>query len=608
VAQPAPAQMAIYAGNNQTAAAGGWTPVAPSVIVRDAANLPVEGVAVNFWVGAGGRIVGPDQTTNAQGVATVGGWLLGPAGGLNRLYANTPFIQQDVLVISANAIAPESEPVATQVFAGKRFACALDSSGGVKCWGDNYFGQVGYGYYSWEQNLPAGVLGLPEGVVQIAGGLEHACALTIGGGVKCWGRNHMGQLGDGSTASKYSPVGVQGLGSGVASIAAGGEQTCAVMTTGAVKCWGSNANGQLGDTTTTSRTSPADVTGLAGGVLSISVGDSHTCARLSAGGVKCWGANGMGQLGDGTTDQRNAPVDVMGLANACAIAAGGQHTCARDASGGLACWGGNGSGQLGDGTTSSRSTPMIVNALGDASTALSAGAAHTCATTASGGVRCWGANADGRLGDGTVTQRLEPVDVLGLSGPATGVSAGSVNTCAVTRTGGAQCWGDDQRHQLGRFQTGDRTRALDVVGLTSGWSEVDGGLYHTCSLGTGGAVKCWGNNLDGQLGIGNRITQLSPVGSNRSTHETSVSAGGYHTCVAGGAGGMAWCAGYNGLGALGDGTTVSREFGAHVSGMSMGVTRITAGLYHSCGLTSEGGVKCWGNNGNGQLGDGTTNT
>ncbi|MGA9350442.1 MAG: hypothetical protein WBW48_16795, partial [Anaerolineae bacterium] len=188
----------------------------------------------------------------------------------------------------------------------------------------------------------------------IAAGYRHTCALTAGG-VKCWGYNGYGQLGDGTWTWRNTPVDVSGLTSGVTTIAAGSYHTCALTAGGGAKCWGHNNNGQLGDGTTTNRNTPVDVSGLTSGVDAIAAGSYHTCA-LTAGGVKCWGLNDYGQLGDGTTTNRNTPVDVSGLTSGvAAIAAGYYHTCALTA-GGVKCWGRNNNGQLGDGTTTDRNT------------------------------------------------------------------------------------------------------------------------------------------------------------------------------------------------------------------------------------------------------------
>jgi alpha-tubulin suppressor-like RCC1 family protein len=186
-----------------------------------------------------------------------------------------------------------------------------------------------------------------------------SCALTAAG-VKCWGDNRSGQLGDGTISDRPTLVDVAGLSSGVTAIAAGGGQTCALVA-GAVKCWGANAYGQLGDGTTSDRSTPVEVAGLGGGVSAIAAGGDHTCALTVAGGVKCWGRNSDGQLGDGTTSDRSTPVDVTGLSGGVtAIAAGSDHTCTLTVAGGVKCWGFNHFGPVGEGTTADRLTPRLL--------------------------------------------------------------------------------------------------------------------------------------------------------------------------------------------------------------------------------------------------------
>jgi alpha-tubulin suppressor-like RCC1 family protein len=370
-------------------------------------------------------------------------------------------------------------------------------------------------------------------------------------------------------------------------ISAGGFHTCALTTGGGVKCWGDNAYGQLGDGTTTSKSTPVDVSGLSSGVKAISAGFYHTCALTSAGGVKCWGNNGSGQLGDGTTTNKTTPVDVSGLSGVAAISAGGYHTCALTSGGGAKCWGSNAYGQLGDGTTMQKTTPVAVSGLSSGVVAISGGYYHTCALTTGGGVKCWGYNEFGQLGDGTASGpekcsetacSTTPVDVSGLTGGVTAISGGRDHTCALTSAGEVKCWGENGFGQLGdgtasgpeKCPSGSAcsTTPVDVVGLTSGVKAISTGYFHTCALTSAGGVKCWGNDEHGQLGDG---TASGP--------EKCPGPPGGNPCST---------------------TPVD------VSGLTSGAAAISAGGAHTCALTTGGGVKCWGQNEYGQLGDGTT--
>lgn len=347
---------------------------------------------------------------------------------------------------------------------------------------------------------------------QVEAGDTHTCALTGGGGVKCWGDNQFGQLGDGTTTIRFAPVDVTGLGSGVTAIAVGFNHTCALMTGGEVKCWGDNRLGQLGDGTTINRYTPISVTGLGGSVTKMAGGWLHTCVVTASGGAKCWGYNGYGQLGDGTRTSRLTPVNVTGLGSGVtAIAANSLHTCAVTVGGGVKCWGVNWHGQLGNGTTADSYVPVAVTGLGSGVTAITTGNDHTCAASTGGGIKCWGDNRDGQLGDGTTSDKYTPVDVTGLGSGVSEIEAGYIHTCALTIGGGVKCWGSNGWGQLGDGTTTDRYAPFGVTGLASGATAVAAGHYHTCALTTGGGVKCWGVNNSGQLGDGTTITSLTPV-------------------------------------------------------------------------------------------------
>lgn len=358
-------------------------------------------------------------------------------------------------------------------------------------------------------------------------------AVPRAGGVKAWGYNYHGQLGDGTQMQRLTPVDVSGLTSGVIALAAGDQHSCALTNAGGVKCWGWNEYGQLGDGTQTQRLTAVEVSGLTSGVTAIATSYNHTCALTATGGVKCWGVNWYGQLGTGTTTNRSTPTDVSGLTSgAIALAVGSQHTCALTGAGGVKCWGGNYDGQLGDGTFVDRYTPVVVSGLNGV-TALAVGGYHACVLTDAGGVKCWGRNYEGELGDGTTTTvvpygKPNPVDVSGLSSGVIALSAGTYHACALTSAGGVKCWGHGGMGQLGDGTLADRSTPVQVSGLTSGVTAIAAGRFHTCAVISGGQVKCWGYNGNGQLGDGTFTSRLLPVVVS-GLNGGMVAAGGYHS-------------------------------------------------------------------------------
>jgi alpha-tubulin suppressor-like RCC1 family protein len=366
------------------------------------------------------------------------------------------------------------------------------------------------------KELSSSVLGAVGAQSSLAAGDYHTCALTNAGGVQCWGDNNNGELGDGNAPTdRHTPVPVTGLSSGVAAVAAGDGHTCALTDAGAVLCWGYNGFGQLGDGTITNRSIPVAVTGLSSGVSAIAAGGIHTCALTNAGAVKCWGRNFFGQLGDGTTTERHTPVPVVGLSNGgAAIVAGYDHTCALTGAGAVKCWGRNNYGQLGDGTLTDRHTRIPVTGLSSGVAAIASGEAHTCAVTDANAVKCWGYNGDGQLGDNSTTDRHTPVPVNGLSSEVAAIAAGGHHTCALTDAGvgTALCWGRNSSGELGDNSTIDRHTPVPVIGLSSGVSAISAGYGDTCALTDAGAGKCWGGNGDGQLGDNSTTARHTPVG------------------------------------------------------------------------------------------------
>lgn len=400
--------------------------------------------------------------------------------------------------------------IVTDIAAGSLHTCAITDQGGLKCWGANGFGQLGNGTVGTivAGGLPVDVVGLESGAAGVDPSFYHTCAVTQAGAAKCWGWNVFGQLG---TTGVYCipddplfpcssvPVDVEGLGSGVAAVNIGSLHSCALTTTGGVKCWGNNNVGQLGDGTTTSRHTAADVQGLTSGVVAIAAGFDHTCALTSEGAVKCWGDNSAGAVLGAESSETcisvfgdphqcsTTPLDVETLdSGVVALSTLGSHTCALTQSGGVKCWGGNGSGQLGDGTFgNNRRTPDDVCA--DAAcmspltgvAAVSAGRFHTCALMTGGGVKCWGSNAFGALGIGADDPDERPfaVDVcqvydaeaaqcVELLSGAAAVAAGQ-HTCALMEDGGVRCWGINAAGSLGigTFDPLPHPLPLDVIGL-----------------------------------------------------------------------------------------------------------------------------------------------
>ncbi len=351
--------------------------------------------------------------------------------------------------------------------------------------------------------------------VVTAGG-RHSCGLTMSGGVKCWGDNRSGQLGDGTTIGSGAPVDVLGLNSGVASIAAGDWHTCAIMEGGEAKCWGDNSYGQLGDGSLVDSSTPVDVLELEMGVASISTGGAHTCAVTVEGAAACWGDNTNGELGDGSSMVQTRPVTVQGLnQDVSSISASLFHTCAVTSSGGAKCWGRNDRGEVGDGTTQKRRSPVDVMGLTSGVTSISTGTDFTCAITDAGSARCWGDNTNGELGDGTDLAHSTPVDVSMLRSRVTSISCGSGYTCAMTAEGGV-CWGNDRSDIFGEDETPfDRFRERGIVympWLDASVRVISTGKTHACFVTESFEVKCWGDNSSGGLGMGYASgTQALPV-------------------------------------------------------------------------------------------------
>ena len=355
-------------------------------------------------------------------------------------------------------------------------------------------------------------VGVTVASMRLATGYGHTCFTMVDTTVRCWGYGEYGQLGNGDNYDSLVPVVVTGL-SGVTQLSSGREFSCALLSSGSVKCWGSQgADGAYGSSSV-----PVSVSGVSNATAVIT-GGYHACAIISGGTVKCWGNNGSGQLGDGTTDGRWDAQTVDGISTATQIAAAEDSSCALISGGSVKCWGANYEGQLGNHDQQVDAlTPIsvkylngenVVNAIqltGDKTWA------HYCVRYASGIAECWGANFDGQLGNGdSGDSSAIPVQVSEIS-DFSYIATGYYNTCGQRTNGSVYCWGGNEYGEIGDgTQNISKSAPGDPLNL-SGVTKIDPGDLHICALISGDIVYCWGDNYYGQLGDGTTDAQNRPV-------------------------------------------------------------------------------------------------
>lgn len=370
-----------------------------------------------------------------------------------------------------------------------------------------------------------------------------------------------------------------GDGDGTATIDIGAFEAPAAAWRATASSWGWNAYGQLGGgTSAATRVSPGPEVAVRA-VVDESAGLLHTLVLQADRTVRAAGWNGVGQLGDGTTANRSVPVTVVGLTDVVEVAAGGAHSLALRSDGTVWSWGWNAYGQLGDGTTVNRAAPVQVIGLTGV-TAVSAGTYHSLALKADGTLWAWGFNAYGEIGDGTTADRHVPVQVPGVAG-ATSVAAGGLHSVAATATGNVWAWGWNGVGQLGTASTTDSRLPTMLSGMT-GVVGVSAGLHHSMAVNADGTAWAWGWNAYGQLGDATTVDRHAPVqvatGAGRVRR---VAAGSYHSLFLRDDG-RVQSVGWNGVGQLGDNSTLDRHVPVVVPGL-LGVSAISAGGYHSVG-------------------------
>lgn len=531
--------------------------------------------------------------------------------GLGDLTQRTSPVQVPLAIQKSPPIFP---PVAVKfagVSAGERHTCAMSTDHKLWCWGYGSYGQLGNGTSGYSTS-PQQVTVLGANVAQLSAGHYHTCARESDNTLWCWGDNRAGELGIGNAPNQLNPIQVSALGATVAEVSAGNGYTCAHKTDGTLWCSGSNGSGQLGDGTTTDRSTPVKVAALTAAIAEVSVGYEYSCARKTDGTIWCWGDNSAGQLGDGTTLHHATPVKVQAPGVIFAeVAAHSHHTCARTMDGRLFCWGDNSLDQLGIGNATPQLTPVQVSALGNSVAAVAVGEESTCASKGDGTLWCWGANEFGQLGLGSWGGLLpNPTQVKGLNPylAILDVSIGLGTTCAVEGDGTLWCWGLDDFGQIGVGNIGDGRATPTQVTAISNITKVSGNIRNTCAIDLSLKLYCWGDNSTGQLGGGNLwAEQATPLQvPAQANGYIDVSTGYSHTCARTADNGL-WCWGDNSCGQLGIGpaSTTPQMTPLPVTALGSAVAKVAAGESHTCARKLDGTMWCWGCAGYGALGDGT---
>ena len=388
--------------------------------------------------------------------------------------------------------------------------------------------------YDWSGWSGGSGLNLANIIDIAAGSNRDSCSVSGSGSVYCWGRNYYGELGNNTTIGSWVPVQVFGLGglgylTDMIQADGGVSNACAVKSDGTVYCWGYNGSGILGNGTTTDSKVPVQVLGVGGsgyltGVEHVFLGDSHVCSLKSDGTVWCWGSNAVyGQLGNNTTTNSYTPVQVKGVGGSGFLAGVEQVT---------------------------------------------AGIAHNCAVKSDGTVYCWGRNYYGELGNNSTTTSYVPVQVVGAGGAGyltdvDQISGQGSHSCAVKTDGTIWCWGYNYYGNLGNNSNTDSKVPVQVLGVggsgyLTGVIQSAGNKFHSCVVEFNGTVYCWGNNGDGQLGNNSTTTSYVPV----------------------------------------------QVKGAGGAGYLTGAEKVVTGDTHSCAIKSDGTTWCWGSDSDGQLGKG----
>ena len=489
-------------------------------------------------------------------------------------------------------------------------SAGITTTGALYTWGTNTnagLGQPGVGGSLLSPGQVTGLLPVTyDSWKMISIKFSHTAAIrSSDGSLWAWGSNGGGQLGDGTTISKSSPVQIGT--SSWSMVSAGASHTAAITTTGALFIWGNNAFGQLGDGTTVNKSSPIQIGTSSWTIVSSGTGglNNNTAGITNTGALFTWGSNSVGQLGDGTTIAKSSPVQI-GTSSWSAVSVGDSHLVGLLAdTGALFTWGSNPIGQLGDGTTINKSSPIQIGT--SSWSAVSAGASHTAGITTTGSLFTWGIAVGGQLGDGTTIAKSSPVQI-GTSSWST-ISAAVSNSAAITTTGALFMWGLATSGQTGDGGIVNKSSPVQVAttyNIISSWTMVsvtkNGSFPWMAAIDFRGSLWTWGTNLGGNLGDGTTVNKVSPVQIGTSSW-SAVSAGDSHLVGLLADTGALFTSGVNASGQLGDGTTINKSSPVQIGTSSW--TMVSAGINSTGALTINKYLFTWGSGTNGLLGDGT---
>lgn len=497
------------------------------------------------------------------------------------------------------------------VAVGRAHACALNGRGEAYCWGQGRLQQWGEAF-SEQGALKLHKVDTTQRFKTLAAGDSHTCGLTVAGAVYCWGRGEQGQLGDGQSTNRATPVKIASELSFV-SLSAFADTTCGLDQDSKLFCWGGNQSGQLGldPMTTTSSNRPVAVAS-AYTFEQVSVGRAHVCALTGSEGY-CWGDNRSGQLAQmsmmGSTDPLLVRASGNSRLDLKSIAAGEDVSCGITINGQSYCWGSGLNRRLGRDNSQPSNVPVLIPG-GHSFERLSIGQYHSCGVKLDGQVWCWGNNEFGVFARKPLG--LQPLPTrIGGNLLFDQVAVHGTFVCGVDRGGELYCWGDRGQHFLadGKYGFATAPRALDIAPLVQASGQLDLSWRHACAI-TNEGLRCWGRGTEGQLGqalMDERVAGES-VNVALGSPSSAIATGRTFSCAASDAGRVS-CWGANGAGQLGTGNRFDQNTPTSVQASDMlNFSQIAAGEFHACAITApEGHLYCWGLNDQGQVGDGNTN-